>query len=170
MTPKMAAATTVFGFSPAIASFSSPANDCLNPVNFRLSARLYKPPFLASSLTTARVSSALAPKQRNRSFAISGSLSDDSGPNPEEESEDPKEGQIASTDIKLPRRSLLVQFTCNSCGERTNRLVNRLAYERGLVFVQCGGCLRHHKLVDNLGLIVEYDFRDTSKDLGVDHV
>ncbi|KAF8389831.1 hypothetical protein HHK36_024350 [Tetracentron sinense] len=66
----------------------------------------------------------------------------------------------ATIDIKLPRRSLLVQFTCNSCGERTQRLVNRLAYERGTVFVQCTGCLQHHKLVDNLGLVVEYDLRE----------
>ncbi|KAI5579603.1 hypothetical protein BDE02_08G099400 [Populus trichocarpa] len=42
----------------------------------------------------------------------------------------------AATDIKLPRRSLLVQFTCNECGERSQRLINRLAYEQGLVFVQ----------------------------------
>ena len=108
------------------------------------------------------------------------------------------QGQVASVDIKLPRRSLQVEFSCNSCGVRTKRLINRLAYERGLVFVQvksyvclivretkhshlvgligfkgicsssrwqCGGCLKHHKLVDNLGLIVEYDFRkETSKD------
>ncbi|CAM8884296.1 unnamed protein product [Rhodiola kirilowii] len=66
----------------------------------------------------------------------------------------------ATIDIKLPRRSLLVQFTCNECGHRTQRLVNRLAYERGTVFVQCAGCLQHHKLVDNLGLVVEYDFRE----------
>ncbi|KAI3950502.1 hypothetical protein MKW92_053189 [Papaver armeniacum] len=72
----------------------------------------------------------------------------------------------ASIDLKLPRRSLSVQFTCNQCGERTKRLVNRLAYERGTVFVQCGGCLKHHKLVDNLGLIVQYDFRkDDEMDL-----
>nr|VDD29348.1 unnamed protein product [Brassica oleracea] len=46
--------------------------------------------------------------------------------------------QVASVDIKLPRRrSLQVEFSCNSCGERrTKRLINRLAYERGLVFVQ----------------------------------
>ena len=44
--------------------------------------------------------------------------------------------QDATIDIKLPRRSLLVQFTCDLCGERTNRLVNRLAYERGLIYVQ----------------------------------
>ncbi|GMN38853.1 hypothetical protein TIFTF001_008080 [Ficus carica] len=42
----------------------------------------------------------------------------------------------ATIDIKLPRRSLLVQFTCDLCGERTQRLVNRLAYERGLIYVQ----------------------------------
>ncbi|KAA8529231.1 hypothetical protein F0562_033970 [Nyssa sinensis] len=42
----------------------------------------------------------------------------------------------AIVDLKLPRRSLLVHFTCNSCGERTQKLINRLAYERGTVFVQ----------------------------------
>ncbi|EOY02190.1 zinc finger protein [Theobroma cacao] len=66
----------------------------------------------------------------------------------------------ATIDIKLPRRSLLVQFTCGECGERTERLINRLAYERGLVYVQCAGCLQYHKLADNLGLVVEYDLRD----------
>jgi len=44
--------------------------------------------------------------------------------------------QKASFDLKLPRRSLLVQFTCNACGERTERTINRVAYERGTVFVQ----------------------------------
>lgn len=77
----------------------------------------------------------------------------------------------ATIDIKLPRRSLLVQFSCNICGERTQRLVNRLAYERGTVFVQCAGCLQHHKLVDNLGLIVEYDLKeDISLDSDADQV
>jgi protein import protein ZIM17 len=44
--------------------------------------------------------------------------------------------QEATIDIKLPRRSLLVQFTCNACGERTKRLINRVAYERGSIFLQ----------------------------------
>jgi hypothetical protein len=44
--------------------------------------------------------------------------------------------QEATIDIKLPRRSLLVQFTCNACGERTKRLINRVAYERGTIFLQ----------------------------------
>ncbi|XP_031273655.1 mitochondrial protein import protein ZIM17 [Pistacia vera] len=78
--------------------------------------------------------------------------------NPEAELGD--SNKDATIDIKLPRRSLLVQFTCNECGERTQRLINRLAYERGLVFVQCAGCLKHHKLVDNLGLVIEYDLRE----------
>uniref|UniRef100_A0A7C9DAQ4 DNL-type domain-containing protein n=1 Tax=Opuntia streptacantha TaxID=393608 RepID=A0A7C9DAQ4_OPUST len=78
------------------------------------------------------------------------------GNNPDTTDECSKESSI---DLQLPRRSLLVQFTCDACGERTKRLINRLAYERGTVFVQCAGCLQHHKLVDNLGLVVEYDFR-----------
>uniref|UniRef100_I1NPG5 DNL-type domain-containing protein n=1 Tax=Oryza glaberrima TaxID=4538 RepID=I1NPG5_ORYGL len=63
-------------------------------------------------------------------------------------------------DLNLPRRSLLVQFTCNACGERTKRLINRVAYERGTIFLQCAGCQVYHKFVDNLGLVVEYDLRE----------
>ncbi|XP_037484529.1 uncharacterized protein LOC119363279 [Triticum dicoccoides] len=66
----------------------------------------------------------------------------------------------ASFDIKLPRRSLLVKFTCTKCDARTERLINRVAYERGTVFLQCAGCQVYHKFVDNLGLIVEYDLRE----------
>ncbi|XP_058183033.1 uncharacterized protein LOC131300973 [Rhododendron vialii] len=68
----------------------------------------------------------------------------------------------ATIDLKLPRRSLLLHFTCNACGERSKKLINRVAYERGTVFVQCAGCQQHHKLIDNLGLVVEYDFREES--------
>lgn len=64
-----------------------------------------------------------------------------------------------------------MQFTCDACGERTERLINRLAFERGTVFVQCAGCLQHHKLVDNLGLVVEYDLRENiSADSNTDQV
>ncbi|KAK9051140.1 hypothetical protein SSX86_027766 [Deinandra increscens subsp. villosa] len=66
----------------------------------------------------------------------------------------------ATIDLKLPRRSLLVQFTCNACGVRSEKLISRLAYEKGMVFVQCTGCSQYHKLVDNLNLVVEYDFRE----------
>ncbi|KAM0823801.1 hypothetical protein ACQ4PT_070628 [Festuca glaucescens] len=69
----------------------------------------------------------------------------------------------ATFDIKLPRRSLLVQFTCNKCDARTKRLINRVAYERGTVFLQCAGCQVYHKFVDNLGLIVEYDLREENE-------
>ncbi|KAF6175706.1 hypothetical protein GIB67_022708 [Kingdonia uniflora] len=44
--------------------------------------------------------------------------------------------QDTGIDIQLPRGSLMVKFTCNSYGERTERMVNRLAYERGTVFVK----------------------------------
>ncbi|XP_014520367.1 DNL-type zinc finger protein isoform X2 [Vigna radiata var. radiata] len=101
-----------------------------------------------------------APSLSRRVFRVHGLMDDESGTAPKPES--PNSEGSASIDLKLPRRSLLVQFTC-VCGERTKRLVNRLAYERGAVFVQCAGCRQYHKLVDNLGLITEYDFRDDSE-------
>uniref|UniRef100_A0A0E0JKX1 DNL-type domain-containing protein n=1 Tax=Oryza punctata TaxID=4537 RepID=A0A0E0JKX1_ORYPU len=75
----------------------------------------------------------------------------------------PAEGTF---DLNLPRRSLLVQFTCNACGERTKRLINRVAYERGTIFLQCAGCQVYHKFVDNLGLVVEYDLREENRRVG----
>ncbi|KAL1218536.1 hypothetical protein V5N11_001700 [Cardamine amara subsp. amara] len=170
-------ANTTAGLSPVWAPIYSQINVHKKPINLRFSVSFYNPQLPPSykqnplsalhRSRTARVIE-VATKQRNRSFSVFGSLTDDSNINPEEESKDSAE--VDSVDIKLPRRSLLVEFSCDSCGERTKRLISRHAYERGLVFVQCAGCLQHHKLVDNLGLIVEYDFRETSKDSGTDQV
>uniref|UniRef100_A0A0D9YBG1 DNL-type domain-containing protein n=1 Tax=Oryza glumipatula TaxID=40148 RepID=A0A0D9YBG1_9ORYZ len=82
--------------------------------------------------------------------ACSGEADSDAGAAPAE----------STFDLNLPRRSLLVQFTCNACGERTKRLINRVAYERGTIFLQCAGCQVYHIFVDNLGLVVEYDLRE----------
>ncbi|XP_057961187.1 uncharacterized protein LOC131153127 isoform X2 [Malania oleifera] len=73
---------------------------------------------------------------RKRVSAVS-SLEDGSpNANPESEPSSSSSPREATTDIGLPRRSLIVQFTCNVCGERTQKVINRLAYERGTVFVQ----------------------------------
>ncbi|MCD7472615.1 hypothetical protein HAX54_013896 [Datura stramonium] len=45
-------------------------------------------------------------------------------------------GSSDSSKEELPRRSLLATFTCNACVLRSQRLINRLAYERGTVFIQ----------------------------------
>jgi hypothetical protein len=53
------------------------------------------------------------------------------------------------------RRKKLVLFTCKPCGARTARLVNPLAYEKGVVFAQCGGCGAWHTLAANNPKIYE---------------
>mmetsp|Transcript_7118 Transcript_7118/g.9631 ORF Transcript_7118/g.9631 Transcript_7118/m.9631 type:complete len:219 (-) Transcript_7118:142-798(-) len=50
------------------------------------------------------------------------------------------------------RRTQRLRFTCNKCGETTERTVNPRALTQGTVFVQCKHCLVQHKLVDNLNL------------------
>ena len=44
--------------------------------------------------------------------------------------------QEADHGVRSPRRNLLVQFTCDSCGVRTQRIINRVAFDRGTVFLQ----------------------------------
>ncbi|CAM6082287.1 unnamed protein product [Calypogeia fissa] len=50
--------------------------------------------------------------------------------------EDQVPGQDVQIDLQLPRRRLLVEFTCNVCQARTQRLINPEAYKRGTVYVQ----------------------------------
>lgn len=62
------------------------------------------------------------------------------------------------------RRSLLVSFTCNACGGRSERLVNPLAWQKGMVIVQCEQCKAWHKIADSQGMVEEYRFGDNSDD------
>ncbi|KAI4386439.1 hypothetical protein MLD38_004370 [Melastoma candidum] len=105
--------------------------------------------------TRLSISRPVVPRRGScRVCLLDSTLDDSPGSNPEDGCVN--SSKSPSINLNLPRRSLLVQFTCNECGERTNRLVNKLALERGLVYVQCAGCQQYHKLVDNLGLVVDY--------------
>ncbi|KAG2450720.1 hypothetical protein HYH02_004558 [Chlamydomonas schloesseri] len=53
------------------------------------------------------------------------------------------------------RRSKLVLFTCNKCGGRSARLVNPIAWEKGVVFGQCSKCGVWHVLQANNKKIFE---------------
>ncbi|XP_061353962.1 mitochondrial protein import protein ZIM17 [Gastrolobium bilobum] len=158
------AAGTVYSVPLFLATVSSLTNK--NPQRIHsifnlsppISAIKQNPPSIRIPWSRYSGAAVVAPRLARRVFRVNVLVDDDSVTAPEPESDSSEAG--ASIDLCLPRRSLLVQFTCNLCGERTKRLVNRLAYERGAIFVQCAGCLRHHKLVDNLGLVTEHDFRE----------
>jgi hypothetical protein len=67
----------------------------------------------------------------------------------------------ASNTVRIPlgllsddaskRRTKLVMFTCKPCGHRTARMVNPLAWAKGLVFCQCANpeCGAWHNLAAN---------------------
>jgi hypothetical protein len=77
----------------------------------------------------------------------------------------------ASNTVKIPlkmvgdsRRTKLVMYTCRPCGHRSARLVNPLAWEKGLVFAQCQNCGVWHTLAANNPKIYEeirYDKADS---------
>ncbi|TKY69430.1 mitochondrial protein import protein ZIM17 [Spatholobus suberectus] len=94
----------------------------------------FNPPSISLSRSKFSGAAVVAPRLARQVFRVHGLVGDDSVTAPEPESPNSEAG--ASIDLNLPRRRLLVQFSCDLCGERTKRLVNRLAYERGAVFVQ----------------------------------
>ncbi|XP_061994772.1 uncharacterized protein LOC133712682 [Rosa rugosa] len=156
--------------------FSSPTTNPHKPIKTLQSPNFVRP-FSASKrnhigLCSLRISHvrAVAPKLAHKALAVSGLMSG-SDSETDAELEQNNLNSDATIDLQLPRRSLLVKFTCDLCNERTSKLINRLAYEKGLIYVQCAGCLKYHKLVDNLGLVVEYDLRgDMDLDSNADEV
>ncbi|KAK9834282.1 hypothetical protein WJX81_003288 [Elliptochloris bilobata] len=69
---------------------------------------------------------------------------------------------VARVQLGMPRRSRQVTFSCNKCGSRTTRKVNPIAWDRGMVFVQCAGCEAWHNIRDEMGLIEEVRFTSDS--------
>ncbi|KAL4451880.1 hypothetical protein ABPG75_007542 [Micractinium tetrahymenae] len=54
-----------------------------------------------------------------------------------------------------PRRTQMLRFTCNLCGEVNDCEVNPHAWDKGSVFARCEGCTAVHKLRDNLRIFHE---------------
>ncbi|XP_054791778.1 uncharacterized protein LOC129311059 isoform X2 [Prosopis cineraria] len=134
------AASAFYRFPSTIASFSC-STDRKSPLSHSHHCKIFKPvsisglksPSVRVCNNRLKFSSSTRVVSR-QVFKVRGLVDGDSAAGPEPESDISEVG--ATIDLKLPRRSMLVEFTCNLCGERTRRLVNRLAYERGVIFVQ----------------------------------
>ncbi|WCJ35714.1 Zim17-type zinc finger protein [Euphorbia peplus] len=159
------AASTGCTFFPATAFPSSSSSSSSSSLR-KQSYLFLKPIHSSIPRLVAFSQSKLSSSRRcrpHRLAALAG-FGEDSNSETYPDAEPSNSNSVASIDTKLPRRSLLVQFTCVGCGGRTQRLINRLAYEKGTVYVQCAGCQKYHKLVDNLGLVIEYDLREETTD------
>ncbi|KZV55325.1 hypothetical protein F511_18857 [Dorcoceras hygrometricum] len=160
----------IHGFDSSLSSKTKTHHRIVSPCFSRSFSHFHGPDFGPNSVlcTHSRLSISYRKKKELKQWfglpmisCVIGDCSEEY-PEPAQSSVSKKSQEEAVVDLKLPRRSLLASFTCNACGTRSERLINRLAYERGLVYVQCSGCSRYHKLVDNLGLVIEYNLQDES--------
>ncbi|KAJ9052305.1 hypothetical protein DSO57_1035616 [Entomophthora muscae] len=46
---------------------------------------------------------------------------------------------------------LAIRFTCKVCNHINTKTMSKLAYEKGVVLIQCDGCENRHLIADNLG-------------------
>lgn len=102
------------------------------------------PPFAAESSSgiSGTESSGGSAPQGGAAQAGAASSADSAAAEASSSGDDSSDGAV-TIDLQLPRRSLLVQFTCNVCNGRSERLVNPVAWQQGLVSAGVGvGVLR----------------------------
>lgn len=50
-----------------------------------------------------------------------------------------------------PSSRFLLGFTCKVCSKRHYKSISKIAYNKGLVLVECDGCNNRHLIKDNIG-------------------
>ncbi|KAK2575940.1 hypothetical protein KPH14_007302 [Odynerus spinipes] len=50
---------------------------------------------------------------------------------------------------------LQLVFTCKKCNTQNNKIISKVAYQKGVVVIRCDGCKNNHLIADNLGWFQE---------------
>lgn len=60
---------------------------------------------------------------------------------------------------------LQIIFTCKKCDTKNDKIISKIAYQKGVVIIRCDGCQNNHLIADNLGW-----FKELGKNINIEKI